>query len=116
MVLSNRLLTHLLVLPLVLIEHLLHHSALKHKLVLELGLLCLGQLGQFLNNILPVFKAKVPNYFSCFPISLCLGHVIVLLSHVHVPGSVRRIHFAAVVQARKLFLEVTGAPPYVLFS
>ena len=106
----------LLLLPLVLFQHLVHHSALDHQLVLKLSLLSLGQLRQLLNNILPVFQTKSPDYFPSLAVPFGFGHVVVLISHVHVSCCVGGVLFATIVEAGEFFLQLFGAPANVLFS
>ena len=97
----------ILILPLF-CEHLLHHTALEHQLVLQLCLLGLSQLRELLYDILPVFQTKSSNYFTSFAITLRLCDIVVLFTHMHIPGCIRSILLATVVEARVFFFEFLG--------
>lgn len=103
----------LLFLPLV-GKHLLHHTALEHQLILQLCLLSLGQLREFLYDVLAIFQTECTNDFASFAITLCLRHIIVLFTHMHVPCSISGVLLAAVVEAGVLLLELLGTASHVL--
>jgi len=91
-----------------LLGYLLKHAALHHQLVLELRLLLLSKLWQFLYNISSILESECPYNFPSLAISLSLGNIIMLLSHVHIPCSISSIFFTTVVKAGELFFEFFG--------
>ena len=97
-----------------LLGYLLKHAALHHQLVLELRLLLLSKLWQFLYNVSSILKPECSYNFPGLAISLCLGNIIMLLSHMHVPGSIGGVFFSTVVKAGELLLEFFGASSNML--
>lgn len=85
------------------------------QFVFKLGLLLFGEHSEFANDFLVALEATVTDDVAGFPVSLGLGHLVVLGAHVHVSGCVGGVLLAAVVQTRELLLQVAGAPPNVLF-
>lgn len=67
-------------------------------------------------DVLPIFQPESSDDLSGLAITLGLGHVVVLLAHVHVPGGVRGILFATVIEARILLLELLSTTSDVLFA
>ena len=106
----------LLFLPGLLDEHLLHHAALQHQLILQLRLLSLRELRQFLNDVLAVFETESSNDFPSLAITLRLRNIVVFVSHVHVAGRVCCVLLPAAVEAWELLLELLGTTSYMLFA
>lgn len=106
----------LVLLPGLLNEHLLHHAALQHELILQLRLLSLRELRQFLNDVLAVFETESSNDFPGLSITLRLRDIIVFVPHVHVTCSVCGVLLSAVVEAWELLLELLSAPSDVLLT
>ena len=75
----------------------------------------MSQLRQLIYNLNVIFKAASSDDFPSFSIPLGLGHLIVLLSHVHVPRCISCVLLAAVIQARELLCELFGASSDVFF-
>ena len=79
-------------------------------------LLLLRQEAQFRLYISVVLQAARADDVPGFPVTLRLGHLVVLLSHVHVSRGVSCITFATVVQTWKLLFQFLGATPDVLLA
>ena len=87
---------------------------LHQQLRLELVLLNLGQLRQLIDDLNVVFKPASSDDLPRLSVALGLGHLVVLLPHVHVPGGVSGVLLAAVVEAWEVFSQLLGASPDVL--
>ena len=91
----------------------MHHATLQHQLALQLGLLGLRQLAQFLYDVLPVLQSEGSDYFTGFAVTLGLSHVIVLLTHVHISSCISGVFFPAIVKARVLFFQLLCTTSYM---
>lgn len=91
-----------------------HTNCLNEEFVLQLVLLHLGQLRELVYYFGIIFQPTGANYFSCFSISFCLGDLVVLISHMHVPGSVGCIYFATSVETWEGLRQLFGASPHML--
>ena len=75
----------------------------------------MSQLRQLIYNLNVVFEPTGSDYFPCFSIPLSLGYLVVLLSHMHVPGCIGGVLLAAVVKARKVLGKLLSASSHMLF-
>ena len=58
---------------------------------------------------------KQADNVASLPVSLRLGHVVMLLSHVHVASGVGRIRLSTVVKASELLVQLLGCSSVDLF-
>ena len=89
-------------------------AGLENEFTFELALLLLGQLTQLVDYLRVILQATSANDVSCFAISLGFGHLIMLLTHVHVSSSVGCILFTAIVEAWKLLFEFSSTSSLML--
>ena len=75
-----------------------HPNGLNEELVLQLVLLNLGQLRELVYYLSVVLQPAGSDNLSCLPISFSFGYLVVLISHMHVPGSVSCIYFTTSVE------------------
>ena len=106
----------LVFLPGLLLQHLLHHAALQHELILQLRLLSLRELRQFLNDVLAVFETESSNDLSGLSITFCLRNIIMFIPHMHVTRSISCVLLSTVVEAWELLLELLSASSDMLFT
>lgn len=93
-----------------------HPDGLNEELILQLVLLNLGQLGELVYYLRVVLQPAGSYNLSCLPISFSLGHLVVLVSHMHVPGSVSCIYFTTSVEARERLGKLLCASSHMLLS
>ena len=79
----------------------------------QLALLHLGQLSQFVQSLGVVPQIALLYNLACLPVSLCLRDFVVLIPHVHVPGSIRGVFLPAVIEAWEVLLELFSTSPDV---
>jgi len=89
--------------------------ALHLEFGLQLFLLLLRQHAQLAHNFRIVLQAAGPDDVSGLAVPLSLGYFVVFGAHMHVSSRIRRVDLPTVVEARKIFLKLLGAPPDVLF-
>ena len=108
----------LIVIPLLVIFFIRYFAlaGLKDKLAFKLVLLLLGQLTQLIDYFWVVLQATCTNNVSRFSISFSLGHLIMLLTHVHIPCSVSGILLPTIIEAWKLLFQLSSTSSDVLFS
>ena len=94
-------------------------TSLHEQLILQLLLLRLSQLLQSVGNVLVHVRRQILEQaydLTSLPITLSLGDIVVLLSHMHVPGGIGGIRLATVVEANELLVQLLGGPAVDLFA